>query len=204
MKNFETDYSSVASLPDLPHLDEDGLAAFEKYVAAVSCYLEYGAGGSTLYATRIGARHVVSVDSSKDWIDAVQQRLSGVACVDLLYCDIGSVGAWGRPIDNNGLYAYHDYMVAPWKIVHQKSLKPQIIFIDGRFRVACFLYSLICADPGSIILFDDYLTRKHYHAVEEFCVMRENYGRMAEFHVNKNYPLPEIVSRIAEYSIIPD
>lgn len=190
--------------PEFPHLEVEGLAAFEHYVAATSCYLEYGAGGSTLHAVRMGARHVVSVDSSKDWINAIQQKLPSAAHVNLLYCDIGQVGAWGRPTDDEGLHVYHTYMVAPWKMAHEKILVPQLIFIDGRFRVACFLYSLICATPGAIILFDDYMNRSHYHLVEEFCARQGNYGRMAMFQVDKKYSLPAIIARIAEYSIIPD
>lgn len=190
--------------PALPHLEEAGLAAFERYAAAAHCYIEYGAGGSTLHAVRMGVRHVVSVDSSKDWIDAVDKHLPSGAQVDLLYCNIGQVGAWGHPASNEGVNAYHAYMVAPWKIVQEKLLDPQLIFIDGRFRVACFLYSLVCASSGTTILFDDYMTRKHYHVVEEFCPRRGNFGRMAVFCVEKQYSLPNIIARIAEYSVIPD
>jgi predicted RNA methylase len=196
--------SSALEVSTLPHLEEEGLSAFERYVSATRCYVEYGAGGSTLHAVRMGARHVVSVDSSKDWIDSVRRNLPHNVQVDLLYCNIGQVGAWGRPTNNKGLHAYHAYMVAPWNIVHEKSLDPQLIFIDGRFRVACFLYSLICAPQGASILFDDYMTRKQYHVVEEFCARCDNHGRMAVFQVNKQYSLPAIIARIAEYSIIPD
>jgi predicted RNA methylase len=205
--NMESQQSHSASTLEshaLPHLEEEGLVAFERYVSATPCYLEYGAGGSTLHAVRMGARHVVSVDSSKDWVDAVRKNLPTNSQVDLLYCNIGQVGAWGRPTDDEDIHAYHTYMAAPWKVVGEKSLDPQLVFIDGRFRVACFLYSLICASPGARILFDDYMTRKQYHVVEEFCSRYGNYGRMAVFHVDKQYSLPPIIARIAEYSIISD
>ena len=201
---MEKDYFVTLRHSELPHLDEEGLAAFEHYVASASCYLEYGAGGSTLHAIRMGARHVVSVDSSKDWIDAIKQSLPSIDCIDLLYCDIGTIGDWGRPTNSDGLHTYHAYMSAPWKIAQKKSLEPTLIFIDGRFRVACFLYSLICSAPGAIILFDDYINRINYHIVEEFCKRRGNYGRMAIFHVEKNYSLPDIIECIAKYSIISD
>lgn len=198
------DCSLIPEFSGTPHLDEEGMAAFEYYVAAASCYVEYGAGGSTLHAVRMGAHHVVSVDSSKNWIDMIKQSLSGAADVDLLYCDIGPVGDWGRPINNEGLRAYHAYMAAPWKVVREKSLDPKLVFIDGRFRVACFLYSLICAAPGTIVLFDDYVNRCNYHVVEEFCGRRESFGRMAMFQVGKDYSLPRLVERIAEYSIVSE
>lgn len=200
---MDPSFSDELVVPEFPHLESEGLAAFERHALAASCYLEYGAGGSTLHAVRMGVPHVVSVDSSKEWVNAIQRELPGAIHVNLLYCDIGQVGAWGRPTDDEGLHVYHTYMTAPWKMARDKMLDPQLIFIDGRFRVACFLYSLICASPGAVILFDDYMNRSHYHVVEEFCIRQENYGRMALFQVEKKYSLPAIVARIAEYSIIP-
>ena len=55
-----------------------------------------------------------------------------------------------------------------------------------------------------LILFDDYINRINYHIVEEFCKRRGNYGRMAIFHVEKSYSLPDIIDCIAKYSIISD
>ena len=60
-----------------------------------------------------------------------------------------------------------------------------MILIDGRFRVACFLYSLINAKEGSIIIFDDYTDRAHYHVVEEVIEVYENCGRQAIFKAPK-------------------
>ena len=187
-----------------PHLGKDGLAVFERYVSNASCYLEYGSGGSTLRAHSLGAKHIISVDSSKDWIQSIATKIDKPLTTDLLYCNIGSIGNWGKPINDDGIKNYHQYMAAPWKVAFDKNLDVDLIMIDGRFRVACFLYSLLCAKPGTIILFDDYTLRLRYHVVEEFCKKGKNYGRMAEFTVEKNYNLPDLVARISEYSIVKD
>ena len=65
------------------------------------------------------------------------------------------------------------------------NLKADVILIDGRFRVASFLFSLINAKEGSIIIFDDYMNRPHYHVVEEVLEVYENFGRQAVFKVPK-------------------
>ena len=49
-------------------------------------------------------------------IDTIKQSLPSIDCIDLLYCDIGTIGDWGRPTNSDGLHAYHAYMSAPWKI----------------------------------------------------------------------------------------
>ena len=52
-----------------------------------------------------------------------------------------------------------------------------MVLIDGRFRVACFLFSLLNAKKDSIIIFDDYMNRSEYHVVEEVLPKYEKCGR---------------------------
>ena len=65
------------------------------------------------------------------------------------------------------------------------NLKADVILIDGRFRVASFLFSLINAKEGSIIIFDDYTDRSHYHVVEEILEVYKKCGRQVVFKVPK-------------------
>ena len=133
----------------VPHLGKNGLAIFEKYVSNSACYLEYGSGGSTPRAHNLGAKHIISVDSSKDWTQAIQNNLNHSPNADLLYCDIGLVGRWGKPTEEGKLQNYYTYMSSPWSVA-QKNLNVDLVMIDGRFRVACFLYNLLCAEPGRL------------------------------------------------------
>ncbi len=188
----------------IPHLEQDGLAIFDHYVSGANCYLEYGSGGSTIRALQLKAYNIISVDSSDEWISVVGSAMSSSCNVNLIHCDIGPVGDWGRPSDQQGLSNYHSYMSKPWFVAKEKLLAPSVVLIDGRFRVASFLYSLLCAQPGTIILFDDYMNRPQYHVVEQFCCPYEVHGRMAIFVVSNCYRIPEIVAKIAEYSIIYD
>lgn len=195
---------SIDSQNTSPHLNKKGLTIFEQYVSNATCYLEYGSGASTWHAHQLGAQHIISVDSSEDWNKTVKSHLKDANNIDLLYCDIGPVGNWGRPVNDKGIRDYHTYMVSPWRVAHEKNLEVDLIMIDGRFRVACFLYSLLCAKAGTVILFDDYGHRFRYHIVEKFCRKVDSYGRMAKFYVEKDYDLPELVATIAKYSIIKD
>ena len=63
-------------------------------------------------------------------------------------------------------------------------LKPNIVLIDGRMRVFCFLISLKNCDPGTKIIFDDYMNRKKYHIVEELIKPTANDGRQCLFEVD--------------------
>jgi hypothetical protein len=43
-----------------------------------------------------------------------------------------------------------------------------LYLIDGRFRVACFLETLLHCRPDAVILFHDFAPRPNYHIVREF------------------------------------
>ena len=54
----------------------------------------------------------------------------------------------GNPEPTNIGNTFFDYISNVWKF----NLKADVILIDGRFRVACFLYSLLNAKHNSIII----------------------------------------------------
>ena len=58
---------------------------------------------------------------------------------------------------------FKDYANWLW----QNKDKPDLVLIDRKFRVYCFLTSLKLCDAGSKIIFDDY-DREEYHVVEQF------------------------------------
>jgi hypothetical protein len=72
------------------------------------------------------------------------------------------------------------YPQAPWTHYRRAGVEPDLILVDGRFRVACVLESLLqLSEPHSCrILCDDYLHRPHYHVVERFAELTL-VGRMA-------------------------
>lgn len=189
-----------------PALDDGGLACFRKHIKGSSCYLEYGCGGSTVYAVSVArVKTVVAVDSDPAWISAVRTSIGeSSSTVAIENCDIGRVRNWGRPASSANFRNFWRYMATPWARAAELGCSPDTILIDGRFRVASFLFSLVSAREGTAVLFDDYLDRPMYSVVEEFCPLQESHGRMGLFSVKKGFPMPEICARIAEYSVQPE
>jgi hypothetical protein len=185
-----------------PSMDEGGFKFFDSILSSASCLLEYGSGGSTSYAANIKkVKKIISVDTSQEWIVKVCNSISDVDTeIFIDYCDLGPVGDWGVPINREKSAHFWQYMVRPWQIAKTNNLVPNAILIDGRFRVASFLYSLISARIGTVIMFDDYLDRQHYFVVEKFCRLQEKHGRMGVFYVDNNFSMSDVVSAIAEYS----
>jgi hypothetical protein len=87
-------------------------------------------------------------------------------------------------------------------MARHRSLAPDTVLIDGRLRVAFFLYSLVSARVGTGILFDDHLDRPQYFVVEKFCSLESRHGRMGSFTTTKHFSIPDICDAIAQYWLV--
>jgi hypothetical protein len=161
---------------------------FKRLVSESIIYGEYGVGASTLWVARNTTAQIIGVDTSLEWAQRVNDAINGI-CVSsrLFHVDVGPVGDWGMPLSYQKRGAIDVYINGPWSM---NGLLPDTVLVDGRFRVACFLSSLLAGRPGTKILFDDYRDRRYYHCVEEFCEVDQMCGRQALFLV------PEQVDRV--------
>jgi hypothetical protein len=189
-----------------PHMEPDSLALFKELVQGVHCYLEYGSGGSTVHAAKIAqANNIISVESDRAWIEKVRGSIGKASSnLYLEHCDIGETTGWGNPKDRQKVNDFWKYAAIPWQIARRMHLVPNLILIDGRFRVASFLTSLLSARAGTPILFDDYFDRPRYFVAESFCPVESRRGRMAVFNAARNFSSAEICERISEYSVLSD
>lgn len=185
----------------IPHLESQGLVYFKNSLSKCSNYLEYGSGGSTVLASQYNLNSIISVDSDKLWADKVESKINrSKKFISINYCDIGPVRDWGIPTDLSGWKNYWKYTVLPWKVSIDRNIHPDLVLIDGRFRVSSFIYSWLNADEGTIILFDDYTTRPEYHILEKIFSPVATHGIMAEFSVTSKFDHRSAVYYLLEYS----
>ncbi|MDP5031851.1 hypothetical protein [Paraglaciecola sp.] len=176
-KNFEMTFSRVCNE-----------YVQEQYKQA-SLIVEYGSGGSTLLAAKLNKK-IITVESSNTWLlelvgAAAHQKLKGT--IIPLWVDVGPTGEWGAPKDDTRLRNWINYSRAPWQYCNQNKLVPDLVLIDGRFRVACFLAVCASIQRETIILFDDYEERPHYFLAEKlFKKIDVIDKRMAVFKIKPN------------------
>ena len=151
---------------------------FKKYLKKCNIYFEYGVGDSTIWALENSSCKIISVDTDKKWINKVDTSKNNKR-IDINWVNLGEIENWGRPKTYEYRKQFIEYISKVWNF----NLKADVILVDGRFRVACFLYSLINAKEGSIIIFDDYMNRPHYHVVEEVLEIYKKCGRQVIFRV---------------------
>ena len=77
------------------------------------------------------------------------------------WIDVGDVVEWGYPINFEKKQNFIEYANWFWNF----GLKPDLVLIDGRFRVLCFLTSINFAPIGTKIIFDDYTEYHEYSTI---------------------------------------
>ncbi|MBX9749809.1 MAG: hypothetical protein K5Q68_09365 [Roseococcus sp.] len=197
----------MPAVPSLPHMEAEGLDFFEDRLRRTQCLLEYGAGGSTRLAARLGVPRILSVESDLAFGQAVATALrqEEPGCdFELCAPDLGPTGAWGYPTDPTTATRWPLYATRPWERLARRQWVPDLILVDGRFRVACFLASLLQARPGVVILFDDYAgRRKQYGVVERHLPITRMAGRAAVFEVPQVLDPRRVAMDLAKYAVNP-
>lgn len=177
-------------IPERPYMGAERLQLLERRLRDARVYLEYGSGGSTVLAAQLGVKEIHTVESDQSFLEAVRQRVAQCrpdARVCSHFVNIGPTREWGIPTDASAAAEWPLYCHAPWPQLLAAGVSPDVILIDGRFRVASFLVSCLCAKAGTVILFDDYYYRPQYSVVEKLFMPASRAERMAEFIIPDSF-----------------
>lgn len=160
--------------PDLEHPRMSGVekALLLRELRKAKAYQEFGMGGSSLLAVREHVEQIVTVDSDPAWVASVKSHPEiAPRCIDgtliALHADIGPVREWGYPLDRTHIDKWPKYISAAWQAWGKLGKLPDLVFVDGRFRVACcFSVALVCSrsndHPVRVLLHDLSDERRHY------------------------------------------
>jgi hypothetical protein len=153
------------------HRPEVDLAA--SYMKSTDTYLEWGAGGSTFNFPRY-VRKAYSIDHNCDWVAYMSAKLNASAhdyanlelmCVDV---PVGTNG-WGTI----SAFEHGDYATFRPYVDRVDALGVpafDIVFVDGRARMACALKALQYMHNESVLFMHDFYTRnmQYGHVLEYF------------------------------------
>lgn len=185
-KRILTERTQAVSCQQKPILEirmtGDEREFFLRALRQAKIYIEFGSGGSTVAAVAVPSISAIySIESDRAWLQRLQeesgiQSAIGEKRLTLIHADIGPTGEWGRPVAREGIYPnvglYKNYFWAPWEKI---SRHPDLVLIDGRFRVACSLMAaLMVENPKCLYLVHDYPYpgspegRSSYRIMEKF------------------------------------
>lgn len=143
-----------------PHMAPHDIAMFNRYIDNATVYLEFGSGGSTFSAAKRPI-NIFSVESDADFYSLLKEKLPSSVTYTLVdLC--AQPHSWGHPgptCKKEKCTEYSSYF---------PTVIPDLVLIDGRFRVACCLKLHSKLADSAIILFDDFLNRPQYHIILDY------------------------------------
>jgi hypothetical protein len=174
-------------------------------------YLEYGSGGSAVAAAKLNV-DFVSVESDLQFLNTVEDKIRATGNYrpkgqTYHHADIGHTGAWGYPLGEvtaQRREMFRRYSDPPAHCF-ARGILPDLVLVDGRFRVACALKSLrmLQDQSGWSIVVDDYIERPQYHVIADFAELDRYVGRLAVFTAAKDVRPELLASAINSFEPIP-
>lgn len=198
-------------IPDAPHFDEASTAWFSCRLKSTRKYLEFGSGGSTVLAARFGIPFV-TVDSDRFFLASLKKKIErdGLRRPNqaFIHAHIGVTEYWGRPLcpwraSALRLSQFRRYSDPPRQCLDDGTL-PDLILIDGRFRVACALKVLRVLGRTTkwVMMVDDYVGRPEYHVIAQYAELDRLLGRAALFTASKDWEGEELQCVIEKYETV--
>lgn len=197
-------------ISDTPWFDPETLEWFKERLPRAKSYLEFGSGGSTVMAAKLGIP-TISIEGDDFFARQVREKVGAESSVTVIRPPIGMTGLWGVPVPGSAsssrVQKWRTYVdLAFTQLAREDRPFPDFILVDGRFRAACALRSTMeakAAGAESDVLIDDYYSegRSHYTAIEELLGHPERIGRSALFRTRdaKDIPVARIEQAVADW-----
>lgn len=148
-------------------MTESEIMLFSELLENATSYLEFGSGGSTLFAlNKLGLRTIYSIDTDSGMIAQMKANPAVASAIRkgrlrMEHVDVGPVGGWGWPVSIEGNPLLDNYLFGIWGKLPETV---DMILIDGRFRVYTALKALLMY-KDSTFLFHDFTSRSHYSVI---------------------------------------
>lgn len=163
---------------------------YKKNLKNCKIYLEYGSGNSTLLAKKL-KKNFISIEADKSFFNYLKYKKK---IDEIKYIDIGPTKYFSYPIlpfflIKNKIVKYSNYIK---KIVLDKKKIPDLILLDGRYRVYTLINILNYLLTNKInqkitIIIDDYEKRENYKITKKLIKVRV-IGRFGVIYY-KNYKI---------------
>ena len=151
-----------------PAMRDTEIALLACVLRCSSRYVEFGSGGSSILAAQLVHGEVICIDSSKDWLDKVVVTCveNGFTVPTTLFANIGPVRAFGFPSGTDHAHLWPNYHAEVWG--RDRLTDADAYLVDGRFRIACFLQTMLRCDGNAVVLVHDFSSRPQYHVMRAF------------------------------------
>lgn len=179
-------------------MPDNQIQYFKNVINSCNNYMEFGSGGSTIYASENIGDVGMSFESDYGWYNNVKNKINNDK-YQIKYIDIESKqNTFGYPGKNCNINKQKLYSTMFKEYINE--INPDVVFIDGRYRVSCALQIHNYITDECRVLFDDFLNRKYYHIVLDYYEIINKVNTMVELR-KKNVIIPNEI--LEKYLLIP-
>lgn len=154
-----------------PTMSDAEIEVLKEHLDQCSHYLESGCGGTTLMALESDSPKAIDVvETDIAWIEKLKERPEISKAINQKRIafhnrDVGQVGNWGMPLDQTKRTNWPFFSMGFWDDI---AGDVDLVFVDGRFRVATVLAALLMTTPNTRILVHDFKDRPYYNEMLEY------------------------------------
>ncbi len=199
--NFQDYYKNTTDAFPI-ELTKDEKITLVKYLNESKNYLEFGSGGSTFLALSTMKTKIYSIESDINWIEHLKTFSTISNSIEngklnLYHINIGKTKEWGYSINDDLKENYPNYSSEIFEKIKKDEI--DLVLIDGRFRVACGLQTIINCSKNAKIIIHDYTKREEYHILEEFLDIIETIDTLAVFKIKDEIDTEKAKNLYEEY-----
>lgn len=187
-------------LREEPHMPVEEAEELRRLLRGADSFLELGAGASTIMAMATGLKAITTIDTDGALLDVLKNIFDGLNNSETrefraLTVNTKFQGKWGHPLNLSGKSFVRLYLG-----MIRDTPPADVVLLDGRFRLACFLEIARGVSKPTTILWDDYANRPGYHVIESVVRPVSFTGRMAIFNLTTRLDIPARLTRLAKRS----
>lgn len=192
-----------------PHMERKEYFLFKELCKDKKVFLEYGSGGSTIYLLKKN-KTVFSVESNRDFynymcsIKFIKEALN--SNLNYRFVNIGPTNKWGKPLSDEYSENWPKYYEQVWQEIDPVIHQVDVIFIDGRFRVCCCLYSILKVVEynwrNTVFVIHDFWRREKYHVVLDFLQEVKTTENLASFRIKHNINIDDLKERLEKHALV--
>ena len=160
-RTFENKLPLPKEINCKPHFFSlEELIAFMSFLTKDTIFFETGSGCSSLIANYY-AKKIISVEGSRIWYEkGIKNGLNNSLILKDLKSDDNN---WSVPGPKSSIEDWKNYFQS-----YQKHYNADVIFIDGRFKVATAMDIFNKIKDDTIVLIHEYKSRPSYFILEEY------------------------------------
>tara|TARA_E500000178_G_scaffold341561_1_gene385619 strand:- start:143 stop:844 length:702 start_codon:yes stop_codon:yes gene_type:complete len=176
----------------------------KKEISKAKNYLEFGSGNTTIFATQNNI-NFYSIESDRNFFYYLTNKKN---IKNIYFYSLGLVQFYSYPLFKSNIFKIYYrsrakiYVSKIFEVLTTKMIMPDLVLVDGRYRVACMLNIFLYLKKNNLIntcvILDDFKHREHYQIINSFFNI-SLVGRLGVCYINDKAQTSEINNLIEKY-----